>query len=600
MSTIVIYNGVTLRNVLTEEFSFTPVNDNSSTDKLFDRYVIAVECIVALRPYQQALAGTHLPLGLEIAGGPTCFSAQDVFDIAKPLLATHRCDFQYIMEGTVVLEAWASTAAHNTPHVIKCEMTSISSALIRIRWSVEIKMPPCTDGGNNPFWPVINNRWSVIDDIDETFRTRRTWSGRLVLAKSPAALDAPLLRTAHLYRHLCVPPLNPGWRRTAMKFTGEANGVELGYEVVDEELACEGPPYPAVTMQFTHEKAFNPYTSPKQVETIGVILRGPAKVDRRLLVWRAAQILVARGRISTDTVTKNRMLRAVRIVEQTNESGCVVSADARIHNIGGDEEASGKFAAMDIYPLGEVLTLPAPGPGQAAYDPTRPYATGPWGSGMGLLISTLSAAWQTSCTGDHANTQGTIYPAEPPAQGQPTSDSPPQITWQQVAPPNKQGPDVNDSARAAIYEHCRLESKLVWNFGKVQLPFAAPVVSGGRTKTCKIIQASAPSVQRVVTIQAERVGDEPIRFKPKNFEDANGATYEVQEFWMSDRAPEVMQDGTLLYSTDAHYLFLLDEEPDLTKPLPIGVLFWDTRNAMENNISPNSWRDPDSGSQGLN
>ena len=41
-----------------------------------------------------------------------------------------------------------------------------------------------------------------------------------------------------------------------MHFQGEANSLELGYEVIDQEMVGQAPPDPATKMRCTHSEHF--------------------------------------------------------------------------------------------------------------------------------------------------------------------------------------------------------------------------------------------------------------------------------------------------------------------------------------------------------
>ena len=90
---------------------------------------------------------------------------------------------------------------------------------------------------------VLNNRWSVIDDIDGNFRTTRKWSGVLRAATSTI--------NANSFRGFVVPPLQPGLYRDSMSFRVSEDGLNLRYEITDIE-AFFSPPAPATKWSMEH------------------------------------------------------------------------------------------------------------------------------------------------------------------------------------------------------------------------------------------------------------------------------------------------------------------------------------------------------------
>jgi hypothetical protein len=600
MATDINYNGVTLRNVLTRQFSQSPVYDASGTDVLYWRFQVLVECVISVTNFNRAVAGDPNVLGLEIdAAVVSAASPQEILNAARSLLAQDRGAFSMQMEGVTVLAATALTAVNNGPRARPLDVFDMSSGMLKLSWGIEIDLLTCPDGGDNSQFPVINNRWTVADDIDKSFRTRRQWSGKLTLARTPDTFLETLPRSPHYYRFLCVPPLAEGWRRENIRFFGSANGLELAYDVVDQELANEAAPYPAVAIDFRHQKEFNRFGSPKVQESIGVTLRGAAKVNRTYVVLRAVQVVMSRANIGTDALRRKRILQAMRVSEQFNEEQSLATCDAVIACYGGDVE-DGAVGTLDIKPLGRTLVLPPPDGGAddlgLDYTPTKAWHPGPWGSGLPLVAATLSAAWQSPCSGGHAMYQGGAAPSAPedPEQGE---SEPAEVTYQETQQTNLPGPEFNEDAQDAIYEHCRLESRLVIDNGIVQLPLAKAIETTDdppRKKTCKNIRLSAPTAKRHVTMQLERIGHQPKLFEPKDFLDSNGVEHTLEHFDVTHQAPEMMAGGSLMHAADAKYIFALDEVPTYTEPIPIGALLWDTRTAEDNRVPSSVWIDPES------
>src|SRR3990167_3238418 len=244
MGTNMTYNGVELRNVVTREFVQDPIRDDSNTDTIHHRFRIQVETV--LNPTLLAMANPRLGFLLPGGGAPTAAAAMQSI---HRLLSQDRGELLYDFSGLPVLHVTPSLSgavtadANNGPRVFAVSMTHISPETINILFGVECAVVVC---GQSGLHPVLNNRWSSSDDINENFATTRTWRGKLRLR------DAAV--SAHVYRGIVVPPLPKGWRRKSMHFTAETNALELSYVVTDEEMVGQAVPSPATTMTCTHTK----------------------------------------------------------------------------------------------------------------------------------------------------------------------------------------------------------------------------------------------------------------------------------------------------------------------------------------------------------
>jgi hypothetical protein len=589
MSTDIFYNGVELHNVYLEDFIQTPIRDPSDTDQLFSEFAISAEAVVNLDSYNASVAGSWVH-GAGLPGGVAAASSHEAFNLIKMRLTNDRAPFSMTMEGVEMLAADSASDAQNGPKVTSLKMSHMSASMVRIKWSIKITLPACPDGGSNTDWPVISNRWSVIDDVDDSLRTSRTWQGTLVLA------HLPTIRTPHLFRHLCVPPLVKGWKRKTMRFTGEPHGLVLGYVVNDAQLMCESAPYPAKTYRIIHKKRWNAL-SMKQNEVVNVDLTGPIGVDRKLLVSRAFQILTARGRVALMDDFGKRLIRDFDIAESFSEDDCAVSGSITIEHMANDL-TSGVMGVADVKPLGDILTLPQPEDENdpAFYDPKKSWWNGaPWGTGMGLVVSTLAAQWQTPCTAGHGMIQGSETIPDQPAT--PTSSQEPtEVTYQLDAPPDMQPPEINEDAIAHFYNHARVESQLDTDFGWVGLPLATQPEEGAAVIG---VQLHAPTTIRTVRIASERIGAAPKRLKAKQFTDSQGVVHWPLGRRLIAQAKEQLPDGKELHSLTMEYRYQLDREYTDEQPIPVGVLPWDTQTPADTRLSADDLIEPDDNEKGI-
>lgn len=595
MSTVITYNDIQLRNVVLEEFKQLPTRDGSSTDQLFSEFAITCEALVHLGSYNAAILGGGV-IGVANPSGLAATSSQEVLNFIRARLTEDRQSFSLSMEGVEVLAATSETDVRNGPKVLRFDVVHVSSAMIRVKWSVQVCLTACLYGSGNAEWPVISNRWSVADDIDESNRSTRTWQGTLVLAHLPA------IRTPHLFRHLCVPPLFPGWWRSSMRFIGEPSGLVLNYTVTDQQLSCEAPPYPAADYEITHSKKWNAVTT-RQVENIQVTLTGMVQANRTYLAERAFQIIQSRGRFAVAADFNRRIMRDFGIVEVATKGGSRVTATVQIEHFALSNE-SPILGMVDLEPIGQVLTLPQPEDSNDPnyYDPNKSWWNGaPWGTGMGLLVSTLAAAWQTPCTTGHSNAQGGIIPSQPPTPE--TTQEAPTVTWQQGPAVEMQSPGIAEEAKDNPYNSARIESEIHTDFGWVGLPLASrPADVDGVVQQSTIgIQLHAPTTVRTLRCVFERIGAWPNKIiKAKQFTDSNGVVHWPMPRVMKTQAREKLPDGKDLYSIAIEYQFQLDREYADNQPIPVGVLPWDLLTPNDNRIPSSSFIDPDDNTKGIN
>ena len=118
--TYLVYNGIVLENVLTREFSQTPVRDLTNTDQWYQRFLVRVEAIVNA----DLLALTSPSIGLIPPNKQGLSTAAQIELIARRYLSEDRKDLAYVMQGTTLLKSTANDA-DNGPKVQHLNITHI-------------------------------------------------------------------------------------------------------------------------------------------------------------------------------------------------------------------------------------------------------------------------------------------------------------------------------------------------------------------------------------------------------------------------------------------------------------------------------------------
>jgi len=570
MGTTLIYNGVELRNVVTREFVQDPVRDDSNTDTIHHRFRIQVETI--LNPSLLALANPRLGFLLPGGGVPTAAAAMQAI---HRLLSQDRGELLYSFSGLPVLHVTPALSgagnadANNGPRVFAVSMTHVSPETINILFGVECAMVVCEQSGTHP---VLNNRWSSSDDVDENFKTTRNWRGKLRLRTAAVS--------AHVYRGIVVPPLPKGWRRKSMHFTAEPNALELSYAVTDEEITGQPAPSPATSMTCTHTKSLK--TAGAIIEGhLSIRLDGPRGANKKVMMERCWQIALAKLNFAAGTSTN--IVQSLDIVDHIGPSVNSVELNCSVL----EAEALTDVGALNTKDFGKPYVWPP------VYDLNTAQSLGPYGtaSAVGLLACYL----QSPCASVHdypSQTQLTTDRAKKTLGEEPET----QTTYTE-GPAADQVPPVQYSTfhQQAIYTFLRIESHMVRHENRVHLPIAKQSPATGDTAVG--IRLAPATAQRVIKVAAERVGAHVQLYEPKDFS-AGGFGHKLLSANFNQRPKQISGDGHDRYSADAEYIYSLNRAPAPDEAIPIPALFWDNTTPSDSTFPSQQYLSP-TGSKGL-
>lgn len=321
--TVLEYNGVTIRNCVTEQFQQEAVYDPTGTDLLYHKFTIAVTGIC-----NGDDTTPHLGSDSFIGGGSAA-----PFDAAKQLVwlrshlekprhrftmrsgRTSQADGSLNNDGTYLLEVdpyqtpttggslaeWKKVSPttagtgpgdkrgydlNNGPKCTHCDiLATISNVLFRVGVTFEICKLECEtgDGRASTVEGVLSNRWSVTDDIDLNRMTNRSIHGRL-------RVTTPWINANH-FRGWVVPALQDGFRRDSMNFMVTEDGLWLDYTINDKEIAYSAP-QPATSWRMKHSSAV--YNARESMTSISITLTADRDVSKLELLRTAYAIYVAK------------------------------------------------------------------------------------------------------------------------------------------------------------------------------------------------------------------------------------------------------------------------------------------------------------------
>ncbi len=299
MATRVFYNGVVLQNVLTRMWDEEVVYDQSRTDALFHRFRFHFEGLVFLdQPPASDAAPAWTGLVSSPTGTPHDFRLPG---IKSALLQPRGTLIIYIGDNEDSdLEIFRCTAADrnlqdryrdvdNGPKPTNFNILQILGGRVaRIAFAIECAKVDClvaTGTPNAPF--VLNNRWSLEEEMDANAVVRRTIRGRL-------RLSAPIYLIGDQRTLVTIAPLERGFRRDSIRFNTDASGLECEYQVIDQQIDTAAP-WPATKMEVTHNERIEDQT--QLFSEIHVRLEAPIGANRGKLIQRIVQIWDARTQL---------------------------------------------------------------------------------------------------------------------------------------------------------------------------------------------------------------------------------------------------------------------------------------------------------------
>lgn len=575
MATRLVYNGVTFCNVHTLEFDQRPVRDQSDTDTLYILMTIRIEAICCA----SAFLSNNPNVGVLVPGGSASATAGDIEVALRRRILEQRKSLLYTMENRTIVSSDHAHDVNNGPKPLDLKVTNVAPGSIRIEFTIETALVECDNYSGTitaAQSPILNNRWSCVDDLDEQARTTRHWRGRLRI--STAELNP------QSFRGVVVPPLNPGWKRKRMNFVSELNSLELGYEITDEEMLGESPPSPAYKMAGTHMESVS-VGADNAIGELNLRLDGAKSSDKRQMMQRAVQIVVTKLRLKREQ-TRFALLQLI-LIDHFGDNVNAVEARARVrHTIRAKSKIDG-LGPVVTDKIARPLDLPD-------YDPLIAPIVKPYGTAS--PASLFACFLQSPCNNQHAMPQATEKIDKQGSDPSYGGDRETEITYSS----GSLGSDfeetgLSDAHLENAYQFCQIESVIVKKHNRLALPIAADSTNRTPAKTSALIELCGPTAKRIVRMRAERIGEWPTIFADKDFTDRNGIECWILDFRPEFRAPKLQGDGiTMLYALDVEYTFGMSRAPAAGEPMPTASLPWDNTTSAQNYLPSSSFTDPSS------
>lgn len=564
--TKIIYNGITIHDVLTNQIDYDLVLDNTQTDPLYVLVTVSCSGVVHL----QGSAGSSefgLHLGAYGSGIPSGMA-----EITDNLMAPRR-EFEMTMGTQVMFHVYPgyerpgipessmsrskrveSVDCNNGP-LPKARITQVVSATTaRIEFQIKLHLPYADRPGQTR-GGIISFRFWIGEDINcDDWTTERIYHGQLRARHLGYNVYQEFLNNVR------CPVLQSGFVCRRISLDQSQNGLELNFTIRDQEVWAV-PPYPASSWRGYHSVT-SPSPGGATLESeLNVTLKGTKDVPKRALLKLAHDIIHKRLHL-LDVVN-----RGATFLQYMNSREAL-----------GDNEV--EVVARMLYKTDKVHTV---------WDPDfetfcLPLDTGAYAlPGYSKERLTIKKATATLSGLFLAWLNDPLHVATWPSQtfqsprldrGERNTNLPkPDQTLVTFPSVDTQYDDIEQQKGA--YNLYRMSSDVEIDRGVLQLPFSVASTGTNATDaTCVIIPMHNGVARRIVTIDAERINTWPTLPKPEEFTGAGDIIHYPLHDKHYPSAPQLSADGVKSLKREVYRLvFGLSRVPDCTKgEIPAGRL----------------------------
>jgi hypothetical protein len=579
--TTLTYNGVTLTNVLTRRFQQDAVYDQSGTDLVYHRFTIVAQGVIA--DHTSAVYSSYPNM-------PSVLPDSTIQHHAiRSLLLKPRGEFRMeIGGGNEILRASPLTGrvpllssdtgtasqqydVNNGPKPKRCEITQIAgSTALRVEFEIEICKVECDADGNatGNTTGILSNRWSCIDTVDQNFYTTRTFTGRLECVGN---------FNPHTLRNWVVPRLTIGFRRQSMTFRVSEDARILEYQIADREVAF-APPRPATSWRYTHREVGSDRMG-RVRSSIDIYLAGPRDVDKARLIEIATAVFEAR--LMNGDIEKNAtIIEHIELVDSYGDNENSVNLSATVSRVPAAEGRVGTTFGMIAANLGKpidkndlegVVDDYNSNLSIGGYNDEPIFVSGPI-----PIVGAFAAYLQTPCDENHR-----MIGAAEITSGDEDEDtgSEPDVNAYVVKDIEENLPDkLSEAHRRDPYTVWKVDSKYQTDDHRAALPIAGLTagvgVSGGGS-SLSVVNLAPPAARRIIRIEAQRVGRQPVLPKPKRSYRFLGGIARRLRYAVTPQDPRKTADNKYIFTVIAEIEYALSVVPKDEDKLPIGNNPWE-------------------------
>ena len=536
--TVVEYNNIEIKDVLTEGIDQQVVYDSSNVDPIGIRVRVSIVGYVCITQQDK--------LGLQITGPTTGFAMirRQLVMPRRPFKMTVGEDTLFDVRPSAV--EWCSTnKGYDTNDPTKWEISNgpkpscnvlaiIGQEAYKISFQVEFTIQHGDCSTFREYAGILSLRFWISDDIDTTsWITTRTYAGRL-------RVKSRKYHPHQVGRLFAIPPLQQGFQRQTVQLREAPSGLELDFAIVDKEVHA-APPAPATDWE-GHYEVVIPFMNITCEAECRVRLTGAPVTPKTDLLILAAKILDTKLNLRVGlTRSKERQLllgasfredlknntveayARVKYVQSVNQTRLLNLADP------GPDFSFGK--PLDKVKLG--LTPP--------YNWKRFYYPGVSpGSLAGLFMCSLQTpccpVWFSATTVSPAPKQ---VPEDHDKVGYEDDGDPLDVTLGPL-PPADPVDRHSQSHKDKPYLDVKMTSRIIGNTGMAMFPMAR--IANDRSSAA--VKMTAPQQRRIITIQSSRLNQWPeVSDFRTNWTDSNKIEHTLIDYKFVPAGSQMSADG---------------------------------------------------------
>jgi hypothetical protein len=594
--TTIQYNGILLRYVLSEGWSFETVFDSTGVDPIGVKTTI--NCTCELHTSDQTLHGANVNQqgGVGNGLGP---GLKDVVD----MLLVPRRSFKLWIGNEVVFDilpgevegcTFQTTATDDQKMDIalgpRCgvqvlNIAGMSSAKCRLRFEFTTPLKCSGDIGD-----ILNLRYWMAEDVDcKTWMTSRKYVGRFRMKRHTTdAAKNPFM----IARALTLPPIQRGFHRKSIGWSESQNGLEFDFTIIDQEVWAVAPS-PATDWEGTYSLTVPPGAVCTEQELSFRLWTNKSNdpmfvgTEKSQLFQLAEQIIEKKlnwRKLNVMNSAENGSIYVLSSVWQEDLKEPQVSVSVRIRNTNpltwlmNLHQQGGSFTLGHPLPPAVGIRLPPSPIPTILYDKSVSYQpAGPTSTVAGLCI----AALQNPCCTDQLSDKPTPDVYRQPTTYVPSTESSYNLIDDKAS--NRYSVshtgDTSNQGSYGMYHWYRMTSDYVGDPGWRAFPKGTQCLSDSSADTVAFAQIHCQVMLREVRIHACRTNAWPQIPKPVHWTDRNSIKHVLLKYKISPCPVTLSADGMdracEVYAT---YLYVLSrpprqsDDPNIAESILAGVL----------------------------
>lgn len=562
--------------VVTRHWDQEILYDESDTDAIGSRYHLTFEGHVHAQTDSAAGGPISAPQYVAPTSAVSGVHPALVLADVKSLLSEPRKELSVSFGTQQIIAcnpATSSTAGgadvdvENGPKPRHVEVTHVvTNKIYKVHFSIDFTLVHCGTSISN-YVPVLNNRWSISEAMDENHYVTRRIQGRMRLSSATVPAQA--------VKGVVVPGRENGFRRMSVEYTVAPNGLDVDYTVVDRQTHTAAPS-PATSISGTHTETTN--DGVMFASQLSVRLEGPISADKRDLIQRGLQIVDAKLNYIALTDNNNRKAIPINfsIIDHFGERNVIEIQVAIKHVTDSNAELLSRLRT-DV--IGKTLELP---PLQFegsdtgfTYDSTvsrypELYGENHAGARSAAVATLLQCYLQTPCDNQHAIAKfdDTGPPSEDGSDDEYGTKVKGRVGELQSSDHEQYSPDHTDSP----YTYSRMETTYRLRQPRAHLPIARRVGQGVGQATSSIATLAQARGERIIKCDFERVGAQPILPQPMDSYTDGDLVGRLLSHDVVPMTPTTAADGQgKIYRTVATYRYALSRPPIVGESIKTGV-----------------------------